>query len=363
MAIGTTAALIGAGGAVASSLLGGIGSLIGTSSTNQQQIALMREQQQWQEKMMDKQNEYNAPVNQLGLYQAAGYNPLTALNNMSGVSSSAGVQGVSTPQLQAPDLQTPFSQISNHIMNYALMESQIKKNEADAGFTRAQQETEDAIREWKVKAQENEALLSEERRNEIKAMIDKIKADTDISKSALILNEQQQQLNDIALFYAVQMNQAQLNESIARYEKLLEDKKLSAAQKEYYLEQKKTLKSVQALNYAKANEANANANEANANATYIAGAKTDNTVASTENIKASTGNIQQDTKLKEKQTDLTGHNAQIQGARVQYAADAAYWEVQESMGRTFNNVMSGVHHGTGALKDVSDMIPVVSLLK
>lgn len=363
MAIGTTAALIGAGGSIASSLLGGIFGSSATNKTNELQIQMMRENQQWQEKMMDKQNEYNAPTNQLGLYSAAGYNPLTALNNMSGVSASAGVQGVSTPQLHTPDLVSPFSQISNHLMNYALMESQIKKNEADAGYTRAQQETEDAIREWKVKAQENEALLSEERRNEIKATIDKIKADTDLSKSALILNEQQQQLNDIALYYAVQMNQAQLNESIARCEKLIEDKKLSEAQKQYYIEQKKTLKSVQTLNYAKANEANANANEANANANYIAGAKTDETVARTENIQASTGNIQQDTELKKNQTDLTGANAKIQGARVQYAADAAYWEVQESISRTFNNSMSGIHHGTGAMKDVSDMIPVVSLLK
>ena len=135
----TGSAIIAAGTNILGNLLG-FGS---QQSTNKQNLKIMREQQAWQEKMWNKQNEYNTPENQLSLYQDAGYNPLTALNSMSGNSSAGSVGTVQSAQMQATDF-SGFGQagqaIANAMMQKELIQSQIDLNNANAGKSKAETE-------------------------------------------------------------------------------------------------------------------------------------------------------------------------------------------------------------------------------
>lgn len=77
-------------GTIASTLIGGIAgsastdkaadaSLQATRETNQTNIQLAREQQEWQEDMINLQNEYNSPLAQKQRYMEAGINPYMAM--------------------------------------------------------------------------------------------------------------------------------------------------------------------------------------------------------------------------------------------------------------------------------------------
>lgn len=74
-----------------------------TADTNALNATLAREQQQWSESMIDKQNEYNSPVQQMARYQAAGLNPNLIYGNGA---SSAGNQ-MALPSYQRAEMQTP----------------------------------------------------------------------------------------------------------------------------------------------------------------------------------------------------------------------------------------------------------------
>lgn len=120
-----TEAGINAIGTIGSTILGGIGSIFGISSANDANERMARENRDWQEMMWNKQNAYNAPSNQLALYQEAGYNPLTALNKMAGV-PSAGT--VSTPNA-ATHLPYDGSFLGQAVQ--AGVQSQLVKEQAD----------------------------------------------------------------------------------------------------------------------------------------------------------------------------------------------------------------------------------------
>lgn len=74
-----------------------------TRETNEQNAALAREQMEWSSAQIDKQNEYNSPVQQMARYQAAGLNPNLIYGNGA---SSAGNQ-MSLPSYQRAEMQTP----------------------------------------------------------------------------------------------------------------------------------------------------------------------------------------------------------------------------------------------------------------
>lgn len=64
-------AAIGAG----ASLIGGLVGFSSNSSTNKANMELARYQNEWNEQMWNKQNEYNLPVNQMQRFKDAGLNP------------------------------------------------------------------------------------------------------------------------------------------------------------------------------------------------------------------------------------------------------------------------------------------------
>lgn len=68
-------AIIAGAGAIAGGLFGGMFNRKSQSSANKVNIQLAREQQQFEQKMVQQQNEYNSPVAQMQRYAAAGLNP------------------------------------------------------------------------------------------------------------------------------------------------------------------------------------------------------------------------------------------------------------------------------------------------
>lgn len=77
--------------------------LTATRETNEANAKLAREQQAWSEQMVDKQNAYNSPVQQMARYQEAGLNPNLIYGN--GV-ASAGLQE-NLPSYQRAEMRTP----------------------------------------------------------------------------------------------------------------------------------------------------------------------------------------------------------------------------------------------------------------
>lgn len=68
-------ALIGGAAAIAGGIAGGLFNRKSQNDANKTNIQLAREQQQFEERMVQQQNEYNSPVNQMKRFADAGLNP------------------------------------------------------------------------------------------------------------------------------------------------------------------------------------------------------------------------------------------------------------------------------------------------
>lgn len=136
-------AIIGAG----ASLLGNVFGAASTRSTNSNNYRIAQMNNEWSEKMMQKQmdyntqmwnaqNEYNSPSNQVKRLKAAGINPALALGNV----STGSAQGVSSPSLPSPSGATmqpfhpDFSSIGDSLMTAYSLEGQRKQQDAQSRF-------------------------------------------------------------------------------------------------------------------------------------------------------------------------------------------------------------------------------------
>lgn len=127
-------------------LLGGLG-LVGTIWNS---VASRRAQQRefdQQEYLMDKQNEYNDPSNQMARMKAAGINPNTA-------SQQIAANQVSASPAQVPanssNIASAFPQAAAAASELYKTPSEVTKNDADANFVISETETENATRQGKV---------------------------------------------------------------------------------------------------------------------------------------------------------------------------------------------------------------------
>ena len=280
----TGSAIIAAGTNILGNLFG-IGS---QHSANKQNLKIMREQQAWQEKMWNKQNEYNTPENQLSLYQDAGYNPLTALNAMSGNSSAGSVGTVQSAQMQAADF-SGFGQagqaIANAMMQKELIQSQIDLNNANAGKSEADT--------WYTKLkgeidQQNLIIyknMSEAQIKQYEANTEYVKSQKAYTDALKDMTESERKRFDLLTPIVINMTQSQLDEIKARIEVLKAQKNQTEAQAAYVRTLTKWYGAIASSQIA-LNKANAN--QANANAAYIQGAQTANTNANTANTNSRT---------------------------------------------------------------------------
>lgn len=118
-------ALIGAG----ASMLGGFMNLSGVNSANRANRKLQQEQNEWNERMWEKQNAYNDPSAQMARLQKAGINPNMAFSN--GLSNVA----ASTPPTTSPPTMQSYQgwnqDLSSAVataMNGILLSDQHKMN-------------------------------------------------------------------------------------------------------------------------------------------------------------------------------------------------------------------------------------------
>lgn len=126
-------AIIAGAGALAGGLFGGLFNRKSQSSANKVNIQLAREQQQFEQKMVQQQNEYNSPVAQMQRYADAGLNPnlVYSQGNPGNQTSIPSYQRANVQPAQfnfQQDMANAVAQIYNNLQATA----QIRKINAEA---------------------------------------------------------------------------------------------------------------------------------------------------------------------------------------------------------------------------------------
>lgn len=169
------------------SLLGGILGKSSQSSANKTNLQINRENQKWNEKMMDKQNawnlaqwnrenDYNSAAQQVARYRAAGLNPYLMMQNGSAgsassvTSASPGTAGMSNT-VSSFDYSSAAAGVGNAVAQHfsnQLMSANVRKAVADA----IRQEKENTWLDTKLQA-EIEALKQNTSSSKTRQELDK----------------------------------------------------------------------------------------------------------------------------------------------------------------------------------------------
>lgn len=94
------------------------------AENNQTQIDLWNQQKEYDYKMWQENNAYNAPSAQVERLKAAGINPALALSNISTGESRATAGGQSTPNTTAATFENPANEVNMKVQNLALIGKQ-----------------------------------------------------------------------------------------------------------------------------------------------------------------------------------------------------------------------------------------------
>lgn len=84
---------------------------LGTKETNKTNKQMASDQMEWSERMMDKQNEYNSPVEQMKRLEQAGINPASTF--MNGATSVTGNTSASPTGYNYTPMENPFTSATN----------------------------------------------------------------------------------------------------------------------------------------------------------------------------------------------------------------------------------------------------------
>lgn len=93
-------------------------------ANNKLQMDLWHEQQEYDYKMWQENNAYNAPSAQVERLKAAGINPALALSNISTGESGSSAGGQSIPKTTASTYENPANEINTKVQNLALIGKQ-----------------------------------------------------------------------------------------------------------------------------------------------------------------------------------------------------------------------------------------------
>lgn len=93
-------------------------------ANNKLQMDLWHEQQEYDYKMWQENNAYNAPSAQVERLKAAGINPALALSNISTGESSSTAGGQSIPKTTAATYENPANEVNTKVQNLALIGKQ-----------------------------------------------------------------------------------------------------------------------------------------------------------------------------------------------------------------------------------------------
>lgn len=94
------------------------------AENNQTQIDLWNQQKEYDYKMWQENNAYNAPSAQVERLKAAGINPALALSNISTGESRSTAGGQSTPNTTAATFENPANEVNMKVQNLALIGKQ-----------------------------------------------------------------------------------------------------------------------------------------------------------------------------------------------------------------------------------------------
>ena len=300
-----------------------VGGLIGANKNNKNQAALMqkqieaqkqlqRNQNQWNLDMWNKQNEYNTPFNQRSLYEDAGLNPSYYLGQGNGTAGSVQSSTMSAPSAPTPAGDYGFlGSLGSTILQQELLKSEIRKNDADAGYTGAMQKTEELLRDSKLKLVNAQAGMNESQKTLYDQNVENLKSQKEYTESLKGLTDVQKQQAELVLQFYPLMQTAQLYETIARIDNYMSSTKLNQEQVTYLKAQKSLIYSQIRVNNSQVNVNNSQVNLNNANAT-LAGEK-----AKTE--KHVRNNLDSGTKLNKAKEKLT--KSQTEGQDVQNTVD------------------------------------------
>lgn len=95
------------------------------AENNQTQIDLWNQQKEYDYKMWQENNAYNAPSAQVERLKAAGINPALALSNISTGESRSSAGGQSTPNTTAATFENPANEVNMKVQNLALIGKQL----------------------------------------------------------------------------------------------------------------------------------------------------------------------------------------------------------------------------------------------
>lgn len=137
-------------GAIASAGFDALGSAASDSQNFSNQLALQQQGQQWQEHIIDKQNQWNSAPAQAERYRQAGINPAMALGNgQSGIVSSGGSSGVNSA-IPSSDSVAISNEQRLFDMQNRVASADVEEKQASAARSRAEAETEDRSRVLKL---------------------------------------------------------------------------------------------------------------------------------------------------------------------------------------------------------------------
>ena len=137
---------IGTGGYLLGSGMTGMFNSHAQKEANRLNYQMFRENLDWQEQMMDKQNEYNLPANQMARLKAAGLNPNLVYENGGSFTPSASVGSVSSPTAQAP--QVDFTGLGSEILRSMASAYQLDNLQAQTDATKAKARMDNANAYW-----------------------------------------------------------------------------------------------------------------------------------------------------------------------------------------------------------------------
>ena len=179
-------------------------------------IQLQQMQNDFTHQMWQENNEYNTPTAQRERYEQAGLNPAFYMGNQGNMATQA--TQPSTPN--TPYLQNP--QISDYIdlsLRKSVVDADVAEKYANAGYSQAQTETINALRDAQVEYQGILNAKTNEEVEEIQVNISKLKADTAYTNALVCLNDIQKQYLEMQLKYYPLLTTSQIDECISRMEK------------------------------------------------------------------------------------------------------------------------------------------------
>lgn len=107
------------------------------AANNQLQMDLWHEQQEYDYKMWQENNAYNAPSSQVDRLKAAGINPALALSNISTGESRSTAGGQNPPSTTASTYENPANEVNMKVQNLALIGKQLSDISKQYQETRA----------------------------------------------------------------------------------------------------------------------------------------------------------------------------------------------------------------------------------